>query len=373
MRVVIAAVFCCLLIACVKKDQASAFSVPSPEIPAAVCPALDESLAAELLRLPVKCLDVEYPNKQCYFIEKEEDLKPSRLLNPAFYGCFDWHSSVHGHWSMVRLLKLFPKIALADEARSRLAAHFTKENMTAELAYFQSKVGSSFERTYGWAWYLRLYTELLTWNDPDAVAWREALRPLAEHFAAKTADYLTRLSYPVRTGIHGNLAFSLVHMLDYARVAGDRKLEEAIIKRALDFYGKDIDCPAAYEPSGVDFISPCLAEADLMRRVYDREHFAKWLDAFLPPVGTPAFTNLRTPPMVLDVKDYAIGHLIGLDMHRAAAYRGMVSSLPDKDNRRESFKKLADLHCAEGLRLMNTAGYGGEHWLGTFAIYMLMQ
>jgi len=353
----------CLLIACGRETP------PAGQISATqeTCPSLDAAKAAELAALTLKCSDTEYPNKQCYIYEKEEDLKPTRTNNPAFSGCFDWHSAVHGHWTMTKLLKNFPDMPNAAAVRAKLSEHLTPEKIAAELAYFQSSPGKTFERTYGWAWLLRLAAELESWDDPDAAKWREALRPLARHIAEKTRDYLPRLSFPVRTGIHGNLAFSLVHMLDYARTVKDSELERVIVARSLDFYLDDTNCPVAYEPSGVDFISPCLAEADLMRRILPPKEFSAWLTAFLPAPAAPAFKNLATPPVVLDKKDYAIGPLIGLMFHRAWSFAGIASALPAGDPRIDAYRRLATRHCAQGFADMGQSGYGGEHWLATFA------
>ncbi len=355
----------CLAIICACERATSPEDRPTST--ASVCPSLDATKAAELASLTLKCSDTEYPNKQCYIYEKEGDLKPTRLNNPSFYGCFDWHSAVHGHWTMVKLLKKFPDMPNAAAVRTKLSEHLRPEKIAAELAYFQSPAGKTFERTYGWAWLLRLAAELETWDDPDAVKWREALRPLARHIAQKTRDYLPRLSFPVRTGVHGNLAFSLVHMLDYARTVKDSELERIIVSRSLDFYLHDTDCPVAYEPSGVDFISPCLAEADLMRRVLPQKEFSAWLTAFLPDPHAPAFKNLTEPPVVLDKKDYAIGHLIGLMFHRAWSFTGIARALPPRDPRITAYRRFAAHHCTQGFANMNESGYGGEHWLATFA------
>jgi len=353
---------CAILASCARTDK-----TPGPVAATGRCPVLDAMKAAELAELTLKCSDTEYPNKQCYLYEKEEDLRPAREVNPAFTGCFDWHSSVHGHWTMVKLLKNFPGMPNAAVARAKLSEHLTPEKIAKEVEYLKSGPGKTFERTYGWAWLLRLAAELEGWDDPDALKWRETLRPLAAHIAQKTRDYLPRLSFPVRTGVHPNLAFSLVHMLDYARAAKDEEIEKLIVSRARDFYLADTDCPVAYEPSGVDFISPCLAEADLMRRILPQKEFVAWLNDFLPPPRDARFKNLAEPPVVLDKKDYAIGHLIGLMFHRAWTFKGIAQAIPEGGPRRAAYERLAGAHCAKGFAEMGQSGYGGEHWLGTFA------
>ncbi len=364
MKQLLVFLFLCPLCACNPTDRSRA---ETSSTPSGSCPVIDAAKAAELAALTLACSDNEYPNKQCYLYEKEEDLKPTRLNNPAFYGCFDWHSSVHGHWTMVKLLKTFPAMPNAAAVRQKLSEHLTPEKIATEIEYLKSSPGKTFERTYGWAWLLRLAAELEGWDDPDALKWRAALRPLAEHIAQKTRDYLPRLSFPVRTGVHGNLAFSLIHMLDYARAVKDTELEKLIVSRSRDFYLGDAACPVDYEPSGVDFISPCLAEADLLRRVLPPHEFNAWLGAFLPPADSRRFRNLASPPVVLDKKDYAIGHLIGLSLQRAWSFSGIAQALPVGDPRKAAYERLAGMHCEKGFADMNESGYGGEHWLASFA------
>lgn len=352
-------------------NPAPAASGPAMEIPEAACPVLDSEGAAELVSLALACVEKEYPNKPDLMLVGDENLKPPRVLWPSFYGCYDWHSSVHGHWSMVRVLKLFPDVPRAAEMRAILARHFATSQIQAEMAYFTQAHTRLFERPYGWAWFLRLQEELHTWSDPEAREWAENLKPLSELLATQTIDYLGRLSVPLRAGTHGNTAYALAHMLDYARAVGDENLETAIVEAARRFYLADTQCPTAYEPSGEDFISPCLVEADLMRRVLDVPEFREWLDGFLPPVESPRFAPLRAPVEVRDPEDPRIGHLIGLSLQRAASYRALSAVLPVEDVRRSPFRKMAELHCADGLARMADSGYGGEHWLASFAFYML--
>jgi hypothetical protein len=301
----------------------------------------------------------------------DDTVKPPRELHPAFYGCFDWHSAVHGHWAMVRLLKTFPQFELAREIRAKLDAHFTEEKIRAEVDYYRGEHARLFERPYGWGWLLRLQAELLTWDDPDARRWAGVLAPLATELAGMTRQYLETLSVPVRAGTHHSTAFALTHIHDYAAVAGDAELTGTIERRSRDFFGGDTHCPAAYEPSGEDFISPCLVEADLMRRVLPGDEFSTWLDAFLPALDSAGFAPLRTPPEVRDLKDPKIGHLIGLSFQRAAAYRGIARALSPGDRRREVFERLLAIHRDDGVAKMFDSGYGGEHWLASFAIYLL--
>jgi hypothetical protein len=330
----------------------------------------DADRAAEFAELSLACVDREYPNKPSHVADGDETVKPPRELHPAFYGCFDWHSAVHGHWAMVRLLKTFPDFTLEKEIRAKLDRNLTPGKIRAEIEYYRGEHHALFERPYGWGWLLRLQAELATWDDADGRRWAEIVQPLAAELSGMTERYLETLSVPVRAGTHHSTAFALTHIHDYAAVARDRELTAVIERRSRDFYGGDTDCPAAYEPSGEDFISPCLVEADLMRRVLDRDEFAAWLDRFLPGLSSTGFAPLRTPPEVRDLKDPKIGHLIGLSYQRAAAYRGIARALPDGDRRREVFERLAAVHRDDAVAKTFASGYGGEHWLASFAIYL---
>ena len=340
-------------------------------LPAAAPLALDATRAAALARLSLACVDKEYPNKPSDVLNGDPDVRPTRNVHPAFSGCFDWHSAVHGHWAMARLLKTFPDIAVAGEIRAALDRHLTADRIGPEVAYFDGENHGIFERPYGWGWLLRLEAELLAWDDPDARRWAAALRPLSDRLAASMAKYLGNLTVPIRDGTHQSTAFAMAHAHDYAVVAGDAALASAVERRARDFYLGDEGCPAAYEPSGEDFLSPCLAEADLMRRVLGPAEFTAWRDRFLPPVDGPGFVRLRDPVHARDRKDPRIGHLIGLSLHRAAAYRGVASALAPDDARRDVFARLSARHRDDGLAEMSDSGYGGEHWLASFAIYLL--
>ena len=332
---------------------------------------LTPAQASRFVGLSLRCSERPWPNKPGHVYEREEQVRASREVTPAFYGCFDWHSAVHGHWAMLRLLERFPGLAEASQVRARLDQHLSPEPMAQELAFFGEARSRTFERPYGWGWLLRLHGELAGSEDPDAKRWEAAVRPLAKLLSDRTRDYLTRLTVPIRAGTHSNTAFALVHMLDAARATGDEALQAAIVEHARRFYLADRHCPTAWEPSGEDFISPCLAEADLMRRVLPAAELAPWLDAFLPPLTSPEFEPLLRPVEVRDREDPRIGHLIGLAFHRAWCYAGLASSLPEGDPRRPVFDRLAGIHRQAGLADMFASGYGGEHWLASFAIYLL--
>ncbi len=334
---------------------------------------LDSEQMMQFVKLSLHCVDQEYPNKPGTVLASDKEVQPPRVLHPAFFGCFDWHSAVHGHWAMVRVLKKFPKIELNKEIREALDKHLTEANIQVELAYMQQKHHALFERPYGWAWLLRLTAELMTFEDEDAKRWAAVLKPLSTHIATATRGYLEKLSVPVRSGTHQSTAFALTHIQDYAIVAGDQALQEVIKRKSLEFFNGDTNCPTAYEPSGEDFISPCLVEADLMRRILPQGAFVSWLDRFLPPLTALEFAPLLKPVEVKDRKDPRIGHLIGLFLQRAASYNAIAKALPPTDPRQFVFYRLGEIHRDSGLGQMFDSGYGGAHWLASFAIYLLTQ
>jgi urease accessory protein UreF len=292
-------------------------------------------------------------------------------MHPAFFGSFDWHSSVHGHWMLVRLLRLYPDMTNAPEIRARLAAHLTATNLAVEAAYFDAKENRSFERMYGWAWALRLTAELRSWDDPDARQWAKNIAPLEQKLVALTKDYLPRLTYPVRTGVHPDTAFALAQIIDYARTTGNPELEQLAVVRAKNYFVNDKNYPADYEPSGEDFFSPGLNVADLMRRVLSREEFSTWLDAYLPGLRAGKIGAWNSAAEVSDLTDARIIHLVGLNLARAWTMRGVASGLPPADSRRQVLDAVAKLQADAGLKYVFSGNYEGEHWLATFAVYLL--
>lgn len=336
---------------------------------------LDAQLAADLVSLSLTCVDKEYPNKPSNVLAGESEVTPPAAMHPAFFGCFDWHSAVHGHWAMVRILKRGEELGLGEELmgkiRGKLDSHLDPELIAGEVEYFEKDHHKLFERPYGWGWLMRLQAELVTWEDPDAARWSRALFPLVELLERRTADYLRRLSVPLRAGTHHSTAYAMAHMHDYAVAADRPKLRSVLEERGRSLYLADRDCPSDYEPSGEDFISPCLAETDLMGRLLGPEEFAGWLDSFLPDPASNRFAPLRKPPEVRDREDPRIGHLIGLSLYRGSAYGGIASRLPAEDPRRVLFDRLAAIHLKDGLEKMEGSGYGGEHWLASFAIHAL--
>jgi hypothetical protein len=276
---------------------------------------------------------------------------------------------VHGHWLLVRLLRISPGLPVAAEVRSRLEAHFTAANFAREAAYFEPKDNKSFERMYGWAWALRLAAELKTWDDPQAREWAKNMAPLEQKIVALTTDFLPRLTYPVRTGVHPDTAFALGQILDYARAVGDPDLEKTVAARARAYYFADRDYPINYEPSGEDFFSPGLNEADLLRRVLSRDEFSRWLDKFVPDLRKGDLGNWAKAAEVSDVNDARIVHLAGLNLSRAWTLRGVLSALAADDPRRLTLVAAVREHEAAGLKYVFSGHYEGEHWLATFAVY----
>jgi hypothetical protein len=262
--------------------------------------ALDPQASARFAGLALKCLHDEYPNHISLTMDRDADAKPPHELTPAFYGCFDWHSDVHGHWLLVRLLRLQPNAAFAAQARTQLARSFTAQNIAGELQFFKHPDRASFERPYGLAWLLKLAAELREWNDPQAQQWSITLQPLEAEAAARLKSWLPKLHYPIRVGEHDQTAFSFGLAWDWAGVAGDAQMRALLEDAAQRFYLNDRNCPLSYEPSGEDFLSPCLAEADFMRRVLQPAEFGAWLSGFLPAIPRTAGTTWLTPALVTD-------------------------------------------------------------------------
>ena len=315
----------------------------------------------------------EFPNKPSNVMVDVDSVKRPRDLHPAFYGSFDWHSSVHGHWLLVRLLKLYPDSPSAAAMMKLLDEQLTAEKLAAEASYFDIEENRSFERMYGWAWTLRLAAELHSWEHAKAKEWATNLKPLQMRIVELIRGYLPRLTYPIRTGVHPDTAFALAQILDYARVVGDKDLEQQVVAYARAKYMGDRDYPAHFEPSGEDFFSPACNEADLMRRILTSDEFAKWLDQFLPGLSdeTSQTAGLLQPAVVSDVTDPKIVHLAGLNLSRAWTQNGVLTALPPSDPRRDALQKSVDAHTKAGLDYVFSGHYAGEHWLATFAVYRL--
>jgi hypothetical protein len=331
----------------------------------------DAVAAARFAKLALDCVHREYPNKLAHVLNDAKDVKAPHQLTPAFYGCYDWHSSVHGHWLLARLARTFPDAPLAAAAKKALAASLTTKNLAAELKYFEGAGRVSFERPYGLAWLLQLASELREWNTPEAQQWLKALEPLERAAAARLSAWLPKLSRPIRIGEHDQTAFAFGLIFDWARGSGDAAMVSLLQERVGTYYGKDRDCPISYEPSGQDFLSPCLAEADLMRRVLPADQYATWLRAFLPGVPDAAGKSWLVPEVVTDRSDPKLAHLDGLNLSRAWMLEGIVSALPPTDPRLPVLNATALAHRIAGLESVTGEHYEGGHWLGSFAVYLV--
>jgi hypothetical protein len=301
----------------------------------------------------------------------QAEVQNPKSLHPVFYGCFDWHSAVHGHWTLVHLLRTLPDLPNAKEIRDALDDNLTAENVRAEVAYLNQANRKSFERTYGWAWLLKLSEELHGWEDPDGKRWAANLEPLAKAIVERYLDFLPRQTYPIRTGVHPNTAFGIAFALDYAVAVGNDDLKNLLIERSKTYYGGDELYPAAWEPGGEDFFSPCLMEADLMRRVLDTGQFGAWFHRFLPGVDREDPESLLKPATVADRSDPKIVHLDGLNLSRAWCMAGISSALPEGDPAKKILSESAARHAEDALRHVTSGNYEGEHWLASFAVYLL--
>lgn len=332
---------------------------------------ITQEQASKFATLALKNIHREYPNKPNNVLAGPEEVLPPSKLYPAFYGSFDWHSSVHGHWMLVRLLKKFPQLAQAENIRTALARSLTAENLRGEAEFFKKPESKSFERPYGWSWFLKLALELHTWEDTQGRAWAKNLKPLEDLIVKRYMEFFPRQTYPIRSGVHSNTAFGLTFALDYARGMKNRELEEVLVAVAKTYYLKDKAIPAQWEPDGADFFSPSLMEADLMRRILPPEEFATWLGAYYPGLekGEPA--TLLQPAKVSDRSDPQIVHLDGLNLSRAWCMASIARALPVADSRGKILMESARLHAGSALEHVSSGDYAGEHWLASFAVYLL--
>lgn len=340
---------------------------PAAEKPHSV-PKLTRVEANRLVKLPLECMSIEYPNKLNQSLKDASFMGEPRELHPAFYGCYDWHSAVHGHWSLISLLKQFPDLNEAELIRTKLKVSLSVSNILAEVAYFKIPGNTSYERTYGWAWVLKLAEELHTWDDPLAKELEKNLQPLTDLMVQSYLDFLPKLNYPIRVGEHSNTAFGLSFALDYAEALESLELKNAIEKTVKRFYFDDPElgaCPLGWEPSGFDFLSPCLEEANLVRRIYSPETFKIWFDQFLPELTSPHYA--LEPGKISDRSDGKLVHLDGLNFSRAWCLYGIAKTLPEYKH----LKEVAKSHIDYSLPNIVDDNYGGTHWLGSFAIYAL--
>jgi hypothetical protein len=336
---------------------------------------LNLALANQLVKLPLKCADKAFPYKTGITFGDSGRLVAPQNYHPVFYGCFDWHSAVHGHWLMARLLKEYPGLAEKEKVWAVLNNHFTPEKLAQELALFKDPNNKSFERLYGWAWLFQLQNDLLTWPNSDAQRWAQALQPLVTQLRNYTLDFLDKLAYPIRAGEHANSAFGLRLIYDYGTTAKDTALTHKIDNAAIGFYGKDTQAPLHWEPSGYDFLSPTLEEAALMGRVLQPMAYAQWLKRFLPDL----FTGRLVLPvaMVKDRTDGKLVHLDGLNLSRVWCLKEIQAFLKKahalNGTMQQNINGLITAHQAAGLKSVASGDYAGEHWLASFALYALMQ
>ena len=329
-----------------------------------------EPAVSRFAGLALECVHQEYPNKIAHVLTGDEDVGPPRDLTPVFYGCFDWHSSVHGHWLLTRLLRLYPDAEFAGLAEAVLNEGFKSEKVTLEVAYVSHPQRASFERPYGVAWLLQLTAELREWDDPRARRWLTTLEPLESALLTNMEKWLAKLAYPIRIGEHSQTAFAFGLFLDWARASGRADFSKLVEDKSKAFYLNDRSCPLAYEPGGQDFLSPCLAEADLMRRIMKPEEYARWLTGFMPDIPEDGRDDWLSIGVVTDPTDGKLAHLDGLNISRAWMLEGMASGLPSDDARINALLGSAAIHKKSGLASVTGEHYEGGHWLGSFATYL---
>lgn len=360
----------CFLFSCKEQSenqQSKIEAQPSQKI------AMDETVvtltlenANRLAQLPLDCMQIEFPNKLGQVLFTEGDLGTPKELHPAFYGCFDWHSSVHGHWSLVVLLKRFSDLSDSEIIKTKLLENISKENIEAEVAYF--KKDKNYERTYGWAWLLKLAEELHTWDDDFAKTLEDNLQPLTDLIVDYYIEFLPKLTRPIRVGQHDNTAFGLTFAYDYAKTTENQELLDMIVSRSKDFYLNDIDCPLNYEPDGFDFFSPCLEEVDIMERILSKTEFIDWLNDFMPQLFDTDFS--LDPGIVSDREDGKLVHLDGLNFSRAWVFYDLANTYEELAH----LKALGDAHFVYSFdSMIEGDSYMGSHWLGSFALYALNQ
>ena len=331
---------------------------------------LTEDVALKLSRLPLRCINNEFPNKTQHLSDSKTDavLLPHEL-HPVFYGCLDWHSSVHGHWMLVKLLKEFPNLKNKDSIIAVLNQSFQKDKIELETQYFGKYTASTtFERTYGWAWLLKLDEELYTWDSENGKKWHEALQPLTKKVVTLWKDFLPKQTYPNRTGVHPNTAFGLCFAYDWAKTTNDADFLNLITQSGKDYYYPNTKIPAYLEPDGSDFFSPSLQAADLMKRILPQKDFLKWFKNYYTKEG---ITQICTVPTVSDRNDYQIVHLDGLSFSRAWNMKSIAAVLPKNNTLKKLFETTSETFISKSMQTLSESGYGGEHWLASFAIFAL--
>jgi len=333
--------------------------------------AMTPEQATLFAKLALKGIAKEYPNKPADVLNNETDVKNPRIVHPAFFGCYDWHSSVHGHWMLVKLLKTFPDHPMQKDVRAALAANLTAANLKIEADYFSRPNAKSYERPYGWSWLLKLAEELHDWDDPQGKEWSKNLQPLTDVIVTRYLEYFPKQTYPIRSGVHSSTVFGLTFALDYAKAVGHQPLQKLIEERSRFYYSNDVNIPASWEPDGADFFSPSLMEADLMRRVLPEAEFQEWFKKFLPDLAKSEPKSLLFPATVTDRTDPQIVHLDGLNLSRAWCMNHLAEALDKNDPVRQILLDAAKRHADAALPHITSGDYAGEHWLASFAVHLL--
>jgi hypothetical protein len=326
---------------------------------------MNGALLLRSVRLALACVVREFPVGTAHIVRSRRDVRTHRQLHPSFFGCFDWHSAVENHWQLARIARLYPDLRLVNRIKRVLSIHITPSAMRCEAAYISGKGRAGFERPYGLAWALQLAAELHSWDTEFGQQLYSALHPLRDAAVSSIAAWLPRVSHPIRSGVHAQTAFAMGLALDYAREVGDRDFAALLEASALRFYAHDHNAPVAFEPSGHDFLSPSLGEADLMRRVMRPKLFAAWLTRFLPDR-----LALR-PVAVSDPHDGHLAHFAGLNLSRAWMLDGIAAGLPKTDARVKRLQALGRSHRSAGLKSLALRDYETTHWLGAYAVYLL--
>jgi hypothetical protein len=350
-----------------------AFAIAFCATPNPAKPTLSPAAVTRFADLALDCVHKEYPNKIAHVLNSEADVAAPHELTPVFCGCYDWHSAVHGHWLLVRLCRMYPQAGFVPRARAALAESFTPEKVAAEVKYLQGPGRRSFERPYGLAWFLQLSAELHEWDDPQAQEWARRLEPLEEQAVKRLTEWLPKLTHPIRTGEHSQTAFALGLILDWARSRGNREVAALVASRARVYFQNDRNANLAFEPDGQAFLSPILAEADVMRRILPPDEIAAWLTAFLPELKGGESAAWLPPAVVSDRSDPQLVHLDGLNLSRAWMLEGIASGLPVGDPRIATLQSAARIHRQAGLAALDDQEYVGGHWLGSFAVYLVTQ
>ena len=354
-----------LLVGCNQKNKKQDEIKADDEITYAK-PQLNKKSASYLYHFAFDCIDQEYPNKLGQVLGDATYLKEPSELHPAFYGCFDWHSSVHGHWTLLNILKELPNFEHREAILKKLQKNITKENILKEVKYFDDVHNKTFERTYGWAWLLKVAETLQDWNIPESQEMYENIQPLVQLIEEKYIEFLPKLNYPIRVGEHPNTAFGMSFALDYAKKYSPT-LEKVIIEKAKEYYLNDKGCPINWEPGGFDFLSPCLQEASLMLKVIPEDEYVTWLDTFLPNFRNNPSQYLNVAK-VTDRSDGKLAHLDGLNFSRAWCLYEIGTALNNK-----KMLNLANKHFEYSYKKMDSGEYAGAHWLASFALYAILK